>query len=196
MGLAAFPRRCMSASMGRALEQEKSAPPGPERDYVIVFGAGVRLDGRPSATLRQRIDGALRWASAHPDSMVLPTGGVGKAGVAEANVVARGLVAAGIAPERIIPEVCARDTLESVRLCDALLRERGDCRRVICCTSHFHQPRCALLLRLLGYEVVVPPMPKGPGPVLPARHARYVLKEIAATPYDAVLLLARRLFRK
>jgi uncharacterized SAM-binding protein YcdF (DUF218 family) len=183
--------------MALPAEEKQSAPPsGPKRDYVIVFGASVRPDGRPSATLRQRIDGALRWAAAHPDSMILPTGGVGEAGVAEANVVARSLAAAGIAPERIIPEVCARDTLESVCLCDALLRARGDCRRVICCTSRFHQPRCALLLRLLGYEVVVPPMPKGPGPVSPARHARYVLKEIAATPYDAVLLLARRLFTK
>jgi uncharacterized SAM-binding protein YcdF (DUF218 family) len=97
-----------------------------------------------------------------------------------------------MARERIVSEIRARDTLESVFLCDAVLRERGDCRRVICCTSGFHQPRCALLLRLLGYEVVLPPVPSGWGRLSSFHYARLILKEVAATPYDALLLLGRR----
>ena len=100
-----------------------------------------------------------------------------------------GLVEGGIEPGRIIPEMHGRDTLESVRLCDAMLRRRGDCRRIICCTSAYHQPRCRLLFRLLGYRVVSPRMPSERGRLPTSTHLRYLLKEIVATPYDAVLLL-------
>ncbi|MDB5672469.1 MAG: hypothetical protein JWO25_3428 [Alphaproteobacteria bacterium] len=160
-------------------------------DYAIIFGARVRR-GRPSPTLQHRIDGALAWAKDQPEAMFMPTGGIGEGGEAEAEVIARSLIAAGVDAARIVVEPCGRDTLESVRLCDAILRERGDCRRVICCTSTFHQPRCALLLRLLGYRVVVPPIPNGWKRLAVRRYAVSVAKEIVATPYDAALLAARR----
>lgn len=162
------------------------------RDYVIIFGAAVRSDGRPSGSLRHRIEGALAWAAAHPDALFIPTGGVGATGFAEAEVIQHGLAKGGIAPARIIPELQARDTLESVRLCDAILRERGDCRRVICCTSTYHQLRCGLLFRILGYKVVLPDMPKGRGRLTTRALAGLVLKEVVATPYDALLLLVKR----
>ena len=101
----------------------------------------------------------------------------------------RDLLIAGIAPERIIPETHGHDTLESVRLCDAILRRRGDCASVAICTSPFHQPRCALLFQLLGYRVERPAMPSDRGRLLKRRYAQYVLKELFATPYDALLLL-------
>jgi uncharacterized SAM-binding protein YcdF (DUF218 family) len=161
------------------------------KDYVIVFGAAVRPDGRPSASLRRRIEGALAWSRSHADALFIPTGGVGRAGPAEAAVIRDCLIEGGIAADRIIPEMHGRDTLESVRLCDAILRKRGDCGRILCCTSTYHQPRCALLFRLLGYEVVRPPMPAERRCLPAATYARLVLKEWAATPYDALLLLAR-----
>lgn len=158
---------------------------------MIVFGAAVRADGRPSGSLRHRIEGALAWGRNHEEALFIPTGGIGRAGPAEARVIQDGLIKGGVAPGRIIPELHGRDTLESVRLCDAMLRERGDCRRIICCTSAYHQPRCGLLFRLLGYEVVLPAMPSEWGRLSTATYARLVLKEIIATPYDALLLLAR-----
>ena len=162
------------------------------RDYVIIFGAAVRSDGRPSGSLRHRIEGALAWAEAHPDALFIPTGGVGETGFAEAAVIQDGLAKGGIEPGRIIPELQARDTLESVRLCDSILRKRGDCRRVICCTSTYHQLRCGLLFRILGYKVVLPEMPRGLGRLSRGALAGLVLKEVIATPYDALLLLVKR----
>jgi uncharacterized SAM-binding protein YcdF (DUF218 family) len=161
-------------------------------DYAIIFGAGVWPDGAPSLTLRHRIDGALAWARANPESTLMPTGGIGRYGPAEALVMRGCLVEAGIDPDRIVAETKGRDTLESVRLCDALLRARGDCRRLAVCTSPYHQRRCALLLRLLGYDVVIPPMPNAWGHLSRFQYARILLKELAATPYDAVLLKTRR----
>lgn len=162
------------------------------RDYVIVFGAGVSADGRPSETLDHRIQGALAWARKHPDALIIPTGAVGRQGPAEADVVRRCLVDAGVDPARIIVETHGRDTLESVRLCHSILCRRGDCRRLVCCTSTYHQPRCRLLFRLLGYEVVLPPVPSGWGRLSRLKYARLILKEAIAAPYDAALLLAGR----
>ena len=176
---------------------EDARTKGPEllgRDYLIIFGAAVRPDGRPSPTLLQRIDGALAWAERLPEAMLIATGATGRFGPAEAAVIAELLRAGGVSGDRILLEPCGRDTLESVRLCDRLLRDRGDCARVICCTSTFHQPRCAVLLRLLGYDVVLPAMPNSWGRMSRSRYAELVAKEIVATPYDALLLVARRAF--
>ena len=174
--------------------QKRPPPPAtkPGRDYLLVFGAAVRRDGRPSLALRHRIEGALAWWRRHPGAMIVATGGVGRHGRAEAAVIAERLREAGVGGDRIVVEPCGRDTLESVRFCDRILRARGDCARIICCTSTFHQPRCALLLRLLGYRVVVPPMPHARAKLGRYRHARLVAKEVVATPYDALLHLARR----
>ncbi|MEO8373978.1 MAG: YdcF family protein [Sphingomonas bacterium] len=162
------------------------------KDYAIIFGAAVWENGRLSPTLQRRVQGALAWAHDNPDGLLMPTGGIGPSGLTEAEAMQRDLMVAGIAPGRIIPETQGHDTLASVRLCDAILRRRGDCRSVAICTSPFHQPRCALLFRLLGYRVERPLMPSDRGRVLKRKYARYVLKEIFATPYDALLLLLRQ----
>jgi len=159
------------------------------KDYAIIFGAAGWENGGLSHTLRRRVQGALAWAEAHPDGLLIPTGGIGPSGLTEAEAMQRDLLIAGIAPERIIPETHGHDTLESVRLCDAILRRRGDCASVAICTSPFHQPRCALLFQLLGYRVERPAMPSDRGRLLKRRYAQYVLKELFATPYDALLLL-------
>lgn len=160
-----------------------------KRDYVLVFGAAVRPNGRPSAALRRRIRGAAAWARSHPRSIVMPTGSVGDYGPSEAKVIRNSLVAEGVSPRRIIMELNGRDTLESVRLCHKLIQRRGDCNRVVCCTSAYHQPRCALLLRLLGYRVIFPEIPTRRGHLSRLALGRLFLREMAALPYDAFLLL-------
>ncbi len=170
---------------------ERTAP-GPTRDYIIVFGAGVGRDGRPSRTLAHRIEGAASWAQAFREAMLIATGGVGRYGPAEAEVIAARLREKGVAGDRILIESHGRDTLESVRLCDRMLRARGDVGRILVCTSAFHQRRCALLFRLLGYDVLRPDMRDSRVGLASGRYARLVLKEVIATPYDALLLLGRR----
>ena len=161
------------------------------RDYVVIFGAGVRADGSPSPTLRRRIEGALRWAKHDPTALLMPTGGVGKIGPAEAAVVERELLAAGIDPSRIVVERTGRDTLESVRRCDRILKVHGDCEHVIVCTSGYHQVRCSLLFRLLGYRVAVGPVSGKLGRLSTATYIKAIAKEVLATPYDSTLLLLR-----
>lgn len=106
-------------------------------------------------------------------------------------MVERELLAAGVDPARIVIEPTGRDTLESVRRCDCILRQRGDCARVIVCTSSYHQPRCALLFRLLGFQVALAPVPGDLARFSIAGYARAVAKEALAAPYDSALLLLR-----
>lgn len=163
-----------------------------KRDYILVFGAAVRRNGRPSAALRRRIDTAAAWAKAHPGSIVVPTGAAGEDGPAEAKVMKDALVDKGVPRSRIIMEQKGRDTLQSVRFCHELLQARGDCGRVVCCTSRYHQPRCALLLKMLGYHVVMPRVPISRGQLSRTGLAWLFARELAAIPYDALLLLATR----
>lgn len=160
--------------------------------YLVIFGAAVLPDGLPSGSLRRRVAGALAAARGHDDWLFLATGGVGRHGGAEAELIAELLVFAGVGRERILIEARARDTLQSARRCHALLVERGDAEILVCCSSSYHNPRCALLLRLLGYRVRVAVAASDRAHLGVGRWALAVLKECIALPYDAGLLLAHR----
>ncbi len=59
------------------------------QDYVIVFGAAVGADGRPSAVLRHRLEAAADWAKGRSNARILVTGGLGRHPPAEAEVMRR-----------------------------------------------------------------------------------------------------------
>lgn len=160
------------------------------RAAIIVFGAAVRPDGRPSGTLRRRTAAAARFGEAlAPPPLYVPTGARGRHGEAECTVMARLLREEhGIPAARILEEPTGTDTLSSVRAVAALLR--GHAGPVLAATSGYHLPRCVLLLRLAGLPArAVPP---------PAASSRWRarwwwrLREVPALPYDAALMLWHR----
>ena len=126
-----------------------------------------------------------------PSRMFLATGGVGRHGPAEAVIIRDLLLAGGAEPREILVEDRALDTLQSVLFCDEILRRQSDVEQVVPCSSNFHIPRCALLLRILGYRVRLVGMPPDRPHVAIVRWLLYVLKELIAIPYDAGLLLLR-----
>jgi vancomycin permeability regulator SanA len=154
--------------------------------YLIVFGATVNADGTPSGTLRRRVEGALAVGRSLRAPMFLVTGGNGVGGRTEAEVARGLLMEAGVSAGRILVEPTASDTLASALRCDAILRGRDDVGRVIPCSSTYHLPRCALLMRLLGYRVERRAMPSERPHVARWRLVLYGLKECLALPYDAV----------
>ncbi len=162
------------------------------RDILVIFGAAVRADGSPSGSLQRRVEGAVAAARGLDAPLIIPSGGIGRYPPAEAIVMRDLLLAAGVDEAQIMLEPLARDTLETVRFVDALLRDRDDVGRLLVCTSRYHQPRCAMLFRLLGYTVVAPAMPADRPALGFAKWARYVMKEAIATPYDVALLLGGR----
>jgi len=163
------------------------------RSYIINFGAAVTWNGRPSGTLRRRVIGALIAGQDLPNVKYLATGGLGNGGFLESQVMRKMMLDCGVAPDSIITENSAHDTLESVLACDAILRTASDVPEVIPCTSRYHIARCAILLRLLGWNVRTVAMPTDAGFVHRRQLATYWLKECFALPYDAALLIFRRL---
>lgn len=152
---------------------------------IVIFGAAVRPDGRPSRTLRRRVAAAARFARRDPRALFVPTGAVGRHGEAEAVVMARLLRGLGVPGERILPEPTGTDTLSSVRAVARLLRDRGG--PVYAATSAYHLPRCLALLRLAGLPARACPPPAFPASDRFSRRWFWRLREAAALPVDLVL---------
>lgn len=159
--------------------------------YFVIFGAAVRPDGTPGATLVRRVEGALSLARGETDRMFVATGGAGRHGPPEAHVIRDLLVAKGIGHSAILVEDMASDTLESVLFCDRMLQRRDDVHTVVVCSSSYHTLRCGLLFRLLGYKVRVGKAEAELTHLGWPRWVAYVLKECVALPYDSALLLLR-----
>ena len=159
-------------------------------DYIVIFGAAVRADGSASGSLRRRCEVAARYGGAVSDgAFFLPSGGVGRHGPAEALVMRDILLEHGIAQRHILVECEARDTLESVRLCTRILRRRPDVSRVLVATSSYHRLRCAWLFRLAGFDCRALPTASDQPYLGWGKWSRYVVKELMATPWDAMWLL-------
>ncbi|GBQ81369.1 hypothetical protein AA13595_0615 [Gluconacetobacter johannae DSM 13595] len=160
---------------------------------IVIFGARVRPDGTPTATLCRRVEAALAYARSWPSAVFVPTGGSPDGRPAEAAIMARLLREAGIPDTAILVEDTALDTLESVLACSVLLRERGHRGCVAVASSAYHLPRCLILMRLAGWRVARVPPARVPAARRWARRWFWRLREIPAVPWDALLLARRRL---
>ena len=161
-----------------------SAPP-----LIVIFGAAVRADGRPSAALLRRIGYGFEAACAHSDAAVLCSGGVGRAGPSEASVMAGILERQGLARERLIADEASLDTLQSVAAAARLARVRGSAF-VVACSDGYHLPRIRLMLGVLGVRSVAGPRSGPRGDRL--HRLGMALREIPAIPYDVALVAAQR----
>jgi vancomycin permeability regulator SanA len=163
----------------------------PEPPLIVVFGAAVRRDGRPSAALMRRIGYGLAAAELHPQAPVLCSGGVGRAGPSEASVMVRELTAKGLEPERLIADESSLDTLQSVV---ETLRHarRGGHPHVVAVSDGYHLPRIRLMLGALGVASAPGPQPRGAHEASLKHILAMSLREAAAIPYDLAIVLARR----
>jgi uncharacterized SAM-binding protein YcdF (DUF218 family) len=159
------------------------------RPAIVIFGAAVRPDGRPSETMRRRVAAAVELGERlGGEALFVPTGGEGLHGAAESAVMAKLLRDWGIDPARIMEEPTGTDTLSSARAVAALLRGwEGPVHPV---SSGYHLRRCAVLLRLMGLRVAPGRAARaGPG----FSEWRWRLRELPALPYDAALAVWHRL---
>ena len=162
-----------------------------ERPAIVIFGAAVLPDGRPSPSLLRRIGYGLRAAAAHPEALVLCSGGLGRAGPSEASIMADVLLRQGVSPDRLVLDEASLDTLQSVIATGRFVRQRGLDGAVVC-SDRYHLPRIRLMLAVLGIATA-------PGPTAPGLAGtglvyglRMYLREALAIPYDVGIVLARR----
>jgi vancomycin permeability regulator SanA len=169
---------------------------------IIIFGAAVRPDGRPSQTLRYRVDAAALFGARFARPLFIPTGARGRHGEAEATVMARQLLDAGFPETAIMKEETGTDTLSSVRAVAAMSSVRAVAAmvrghsRIYACTSAYHLPRCLVLLRLAGISARACPPPPVPAATSQWRRWYWRLRETPALPYDALLMLWLRIAGK
>lgn len=127
-------------------------PTGQER-VIIVLGAGLRRD-RPSLLLRYRLDKALEYAQAHPDTIVVTTGGQGRdEWVPEGKAMRDYLIEKGLAPARVLAETRSTSTEENFVFARDILAERGVdlALPIVYVTNAFHCYRAGEYARMAGF---------------------------------------------
>ncbi len=133
--------------------KEGHVRPDPGADALIVLGCGIRGE-RVSLTLKRRLDVALDYANANPDTIVVLSGGQGSGEeITEAEAMRRYLVSSGLDGSRIRKEEKSDSTytnlLNSKRIID---NELGEGKKVLFVTTRFHVLRAEKVARSLGLD--------------------------------------------
>lgn len=118
-------------------------------DYVIILGAQWKTSG-PSYVLQKRLDKAIEYLNANPETKVIVSGGQGSnEPISEAEGMKGYLEAAGIDQERILTEDTSTNTTQNLRNSGELLDKSED--SVVIVTNNFHMFRALAIARKQGY---------------------------------------------
>ena len=162
-----------------------------QQPAIVIFGAAVLADGRPSPSLLRRIGYGLKAAGDFPDAPILCSGGVGRAGPSEASIMAQVLHGQGVAPGRLALDEISLDTLQSVIATARLVRLHG-LDGALVCSDRYHLPRIRLMLGVLGVATRACPTAKGRAGTRARYWLRMYLREALAIPYDLAIVIVRR----
>ena len=118
--------------------------PPREPATVVVLGCQV-VDDRPSLMLEYRLQAALDYLNAHPQSPVVCSGGYkGGGAYSEAAVMANWLRAHDIAPARIWLEERSTNTSENLYYTAQIIQRNALPQQLAIATDSFHQLRAAI----------------------------------------------------
>ncbi len=123
------------------------APEGAEpAEAILVLGALVFPDGRPSAMVQDRLDTAYDLYQAGKAPKILLTGDHGQVEYDEVNAMRRYLEAKGVPGADIFMDHAGFDTYDSMYRA----RDVFQARRVLVVTQRFHLPRALWIADRLG----------------------------------------------
>lgn len=123
---------------------------------IVVLGAGLRGD-KPTLLLQYRLDKALEYAQAHPDMLVVTTGGQGRDElVPEGQAMRDYLIDKGLDPNRVIAETKSTSTEENFAFARQILLDRGlpEDLAIVYVTNAFHAYRGGEYARRAGFATV------------------------------------------
>ncbi len=128
--------------------------PSGGQDVIVVLGAGIH--GRtPSLVLTYRLQKALEYAEAHPDMLVVASGGQGLDEVCpEAEVMGNWLIDHGLDPGRVLFETRSTSTTENFLFSKELVETHTGTleHRYVYITNAFHVYRAGLTARRCGLD--------------------------------------------
>lgn len=157
-------------------------------DVIVVFGARVYADGRPSHPVRDRVATAARLYRDGLAPRVLMSGGLGDGAVHETEAMRDLAVRLGVPLRAIVRDPAGVDSQSTVRTTAALCRERGWCR-VLAVSHGYHLARVKMAFQRAGmHSVYTVPCVNTLGVV----QARLMAREVAALWYYYLLALPRR----
>lgn len=173
-----------AAVTGVIIARAWSGKPSP-CEYVVVLGAGVN-GTVPSLSLRERLNAAYDYLTAHPEAVCVVSGGQGRGeDITEALCMFNDLTARGIDPDRVWMEDKATNTRENIRFSLDLIEEKTGARptEIGLVSSEYHLFRAGLFAREENVTSCG----------IPARTSwvtlriNYFLREIAAVWYYTLL---------
>lgn len=137
----------LGSLMLRALDRGEHG----DYDALIVLGAAVHGD-RVTWVLSNRLDAAYDYAAAHPDTVLVVSGGQGGGeSVTEASAMAKYLITKGVDPGRILLEERAESTAENFAFSKAILDEcLGTDASIGFVTTRFHVYRASRVAQKEG----------------------------------------------
>jgi vancomycin permeability regulator SanA len=125
-------------------------------DAVVVLGARVYADGRPSDALADRVRTGCRLYLDGLARKLILSGGPGDGYVSEPQAMKRMAVQCGVRPEDILLDERGLNTQATVRNTEAIFSELHASRILV--VSHFyHLPRIKLAYQREGWEVYTVP---------------------------------------
>ena len=147
---------CMTAilvTLGKMAMAAADRPADGQDCTVVVLGCQVSASGEPTVMLRDRIDAAYDYLTAHPESRCVASGGQNdNEPISEAACIRNTLAARGIDPDRILLEDRSRSTEENLRFTAEIIRQQGLNPRVAIASDNFHQLRASVWARRCGLE--------------------------------------------
>lgn len=151
-------------------------------DAIVVLGAS-QFDGRPSSVLEARLEHARDLIRAGVAPRILTVGG-GRPGdrFTEAAAGEAYLRRRGVDRQRLLAIGVGRNTLESLRALDGVMRQRGWCSVTIV-TDPWHALRSRTMARDLGLTARSSPTRNGPSVRTRGTEVRYIARETAAYLY-------------
>ena len=118
-----------------------------------MLGAGLHKD-KPSRLLQYRLDKAYEFAAAHPDTLVITSGGQGRdEWLPEGDAMREYLIAKGLDPARVLSEARSTSTEENFAFSLEILRAQGydETTPIVYVSNAFHCYRAGKYAAMAGF---------------------------------------------
>ena len=159
-------------------------------DVIVVFGAAVWSEGRPSPALLRRTLHAVSLVQAGLSDHILVTGGLGKYPPSEARVMSDIALDSGLPPPSITMEERGTNTLFSAMECLKIIRSKGWSSALIV-TDRYHIPRSRFIFRALGIQADGNAPPGGCAANRKGRWFLFYVREFFAFPWYCMRIIPK-----